>query len=119
HVERLRRNSCGGFLGLNQDIADLRAVAVDDDQVISAHGELRQPTGGLFCTRDLLLVRAAILGSQEGIPAEGHHRQLSVLRRHRAPAAWSCNAGRPARATARDPGSGWRTFFSSTFPARY
>ena len=75
-VERLRRDLRRRLLGLHEDVPDLRTVAVDDDQLVAVADDLRQPARGLLRARDLLFLRAAILGTKQRIAAEGDDRQL-------------------------------------------
>src|SRR5207237_6729649 len=75
---RLRWDLRRRFLGLDQDVADLRAVAVHDDQLVAGADDLSEPARGLLGPRDLLLLRAVVLGPQKGISAEGHDGELAV-----------------------------------------
>ena len=70
-VERLRRDLLGGLLGLDEDVADLRAVAVDDDELVALADDRDELPDGLARPLELLGRRARVLRPQQRVAAEG------------------------------------------------
>ena len=129
-VERLRRDLVRGLLGLDQDVPDLRPVAVDDDQLVSLADDRDELSDGFACALELLGRRARVLRAQQRVASEGDdgerpdegeersriHRPPSAVCRlppapvtasgPPAPGASSCSGGRRAPARARGPRAG-------------
>ena len=68
-VERLGRDLGGGLFALDQDVADLGTVTVNDHQPVSVTDDLGQPAGGLPGAGELFLLSASVLGAKQGVAA--------------------------------------------------
>ena len=74
-VQRLRRDPVGGLFGLHQDVADLRPVAVDDDELVPLADDRQKHAHGLAGPIELRRRRAVVLRPQERVAAERHDRE--------------------------------------------
>src|SRR5207249_4170858 len=109
NIKSLWRDLRRCFFVLHEDVVDLRSVAVLDDQLVAVTHDLGEPSSGLLPARDLLLLCAAILGTEQRVAAERHDGEFGRRGHARGPRereASSCSAVRLARATVRDRPSG-------------
>ena len=82
-VEGIGRDLVGRRFLLDEQVADLGAVAVDDDQLVALADDGDHEPGGLFGVLDLLFLSAALLFGEKGVPAEGDQGEASFSGGHR------------------------------------
>ena len=70
HFERNRVQLAAGQLDAPQDVADLRAVAVRDDELVAALDRVAQHLGRFAHLRELLVDRALLAGRTDGVATE-------------------------------------------------
>ena len=73
HRHRGKAELLAAGLVLEHDIADLGAVAVADNEVVTPLDEVAELSAGAFDILKLLLVRALLSGAEERIAAKGDH----------------------------------------------
>jgi len=82
YIEGTRRNALGARLHLQEQIADLRTIAMNDHDSKSGRDDLRDAMGGLFGTRSLPFGCCGFTRAQERIASQRDNRNF--LKTHAA-----------------------------------